>query len=151
MIETNKTTQHKIILNIVIVLLLAFTAIQLYGIFSSPSAAVSPKRPNAIDSVQMQIQINVLNGCGMNGVGITMTKFCRNLGYDVVEMGNYKSFDVEETMVIDRSGKMETAKHLAELIGILPKNVMQQFSSEHMVAASVVIGKDFKKLRPWNK
>ena len=80
-----------------------------------------------------------------------MTKYCRTLGYDVVEMGNYKSFDVEETLVIDRSGKMETAKLLAQQIGVSSKNVVQQFSNEHIVVASIVIGKDFNKLKPWNK
>jgi len=68
MMGNKKTAQHKTILNSAIVLLLVFIAIQLYGIFSSSSTANSPKKPNPIDTVQVQIQINVLNGCGMNGV-----------------------------------------------------------------------------------
>ncbi len=78
-----------------------------------------------------------------------MTKFCRQLGYDVVEMGNYKTFDVEHSIIIDRSGKMTEAQQLASMLGIERKNVVQQFSSDQMVSASVVIGKDFKSLKPW--
>ncbi len=123
----------------------------MYGIYSDvPPSSVSP-RSETNDSTAAPIQINVLNGCGVNGVGTIMTKYCRTLGYDVVEMGNYKSFDVEETLVIDRSGKMETAKLLAQQIGVSSKNVVQQFSNEHIVVASIVIGKDFNKLKPWNK
>lgn len=78
-----------------------------------------------------------------------MTAFCRSSGYDVVEMGNYKSFNVEHSIVIDRNGKMEDAVRLAAVLGISKGNVIQQFSNDQMVAASVVIGKDFQSLTPW--
>lgn len=140
--------QKKILLNAAIVLLIVFIGIQSYGIVGKTS--VNGRRSNgAGDSVAVPVQINVLNGCGISGVGITMTNYCRAAGYDVVEMGNYKNFNVETTVIIDRSGKMELSKTLAQQIGISPKNVVQQFSTEQLVTASVVIGKDYKKLRPW--
>ena len=91
----------------------------------------------------------MLNGCGVSGTGQKMTTFVRGLGYDVVEMGNYKSFNVEESLVIDRSGKIEIAKKLAEQLGIAEKNVVQQISPEYFVTASIVIGKDFQNLPAW--
>lgn len=103
------------------------------------------------DSTVVPVQIDVMNGCGVNGIGTTMTNFCRAAGYDVVEMGNYKNFDLEESMVIDRTGKPEASKLLAKRLGISQKNVIQQFSNEHIVTASVVIGKDYKTLLPWKK
>lgn len=125
---------------------------QLNGIISGSAPLIKPARQNQMmDTSSVQIQINILNGCGVAGVGNTMTKFCRELGYDVVEMGNYKSFDVELSIVIDRNGKSESAQQLARQIGVSTKNVIVQFSDDHMVAASVVIGKDYKKLNPWNK
>ncbi|MBI2428785.1 MAG: LytR C-terminal domain-containing protein [Ignavibacteriales bacterium] len=138
-------------LSIAIALLVLFNGMQLYRIMSEKPAASAVKPKNDADTAHVPIQINVLNGCGTSGVGTTMTKFCRQAGYDVVEMGNYKSFDVEESMVIDRSGKLNDAKYLASTLGIKPKNVIQQFSNDHMVSASVVIGKDFKNLVPWKK
>ncbi len=148
--NTNSLSRKNILLNAAIVLLVAFSAIQTYGIVSKPSKhpVVEPVRG---DSTTTAIQINILNGCGTSGIGGKMTDYCRAIGYDVVEMGNYKSFDLNESMVIDRSGKMEVSKILAQKIGISPKNVVQQFSNEHLVVASVVIGKDYKKLNPWNK
>lgn len=134
-----------------IVLLLIFNGMQLYGIFTDAPSNGSVKPQSITDTTNIPIQINVLNGCGTAGVGITMTKYCRQAGYDVVEMGNYKSFDVTESMVIDRSGKLNNAKQLASMLGIKPKNVVQQFSNEHLVSASVVIGKDYKDLIPWKK
>jgi hypothetical protein len=132
--------------------LVFFNGYQLSGIFfgSVPVSKPVPQK-QLTDTSAAHVQINVLNGCGVAGVGNTMTVFCRGLGYDVVEMGNYKSFDVRYSVVIDRSGKPEAAKHLARQIGISAKNVIVQFSNDHLVAASVVIGKDYKNLNPWIK
>ncbi len=147
----NKSKQN-IILLLVIALLILFNGMQLYGIFSDEPIIVPQKKQNKnspADTSFVPLQINVLNGCGINGVGTAMTTYCRSIGYDVVEMGNYKSFDVEHSLVIDRSGKNEEAVRLARQLGISPNNVVKQFSTEHLVTASVVIGKDYKELRPW--
>ncbi len=137
------------LLNLAIVLLIFFIGLQVYGIFSQSNPAVVNSSKKKNDTAFVSIQINVMNGCGISGVGTTMTKFCRHMGYDVVEMGNYKTFDVEHSIVIDRSGKMSEALQLAASLGIDRKNVVQQFSNDQMVSATVVIGKDFKSLKPW--
>ncbi len=123
---------------------------QLYGIIFRNGVSVVSSTKSLNDTTHVSLQINVLNGCGINGVGTTMTKYSRKLGYDVVEMGNYKTFDVEQSMIIDRSGKMNDARELALSLGINSKNVIQQFSTDQMVFASIVIGKDYKSLKPWN-
>ena len=91
-----------------------------------------------------------MNGCGVSGTGQKMTSFLRAAGYDVVDMGNYKTFDVKQSLVIDRSGNAEIAKKIASDLGIDPAHVVQQISPEYFVTASVVLGKDFKNLRAWN-
>lgn len=134
----------------IVAALVFFNGYQLYGIFSGSSAIVkSVSTKQELDTNFTPIQINILNGCGVAGVSNIMTKFCRELGYDVVEIGNYKSFNVEQTMVVDRSGKLESAKQLARQLGISSKNVVVQFSNDHIVTASIIIGKDYKKLNPW--
>lgn len=140
------------LLDAAIVLLVLFIGLQAYGIATDgPRPLPLPAAPAVHDTAHSPVQINVLNGCGVSGVGLTMTKFCRQASYDVVEMGNYRSFDVQESMVIDRSGKKEEAQRLAALLGIRPGNVVQQFSNEHIVAASVVIGRDYRSLTPWKQ
>ncbi|MFA5832237.1 MAG: LytR C-terminal domain-containing protein [Bacteroidota bacterium] len=145
----NPPIKHRLLLNIAIVLLVLFNGMQLYGIFSQQSTSTISSAKKENDTMHVPIQINVLNGCGVNGVGNTMTKFCRQLGYDVVEMGNYKTFDLEHSIVIDRSGKTNEAQQLASQLGIERKNVIQQFNNDQMVSVSVVIGRDFKLLTPW--
>ena len=137
------------LLNVAILLLLIFIGMQLYGIFSKQSSMPVTATKKESDTSHVAVQINILNGCGVSGVGSTMTKYCRQLGYDVVEMGNYKNFDVEHSIVIDRSGKIADAQFLASQLGITKKNVVQQFNNDQMVSASIVIGKDYKLLTPW--
>lgn len=139
------------LLDAAIVLLVLFIGLQAYGIATDGPRPLSVPAPETADTARVPVQINVLNGCGVAGVGLTMTTFCRQASYDVVEMGNYRSFDVQESMVIDRSGKKEEAQRLAALLGIRPGNVVQQFSNEHIVAASVVIGRDYRSLTPWKQ
>ncbi|MBW7886981.1 MAG: LytR C-terminal domain-containing protein [Bacteroidetes bacterium] len=144
--------KKSLLLNTVIVCLAAFCLFQLYGIFFG-DAIESPVQKNTgnpvDDTTFAAIQINILNGCGVNGVGQTLMNFCRKAGYDVVEMGNYKSFTIEHSMVIDRIGKPELSARLARQLGISAENIVTQFSSGHLVTASVIIGKDFQELQPW--
>jgi hypothetical protein len=94
------------------------------------------------------IQIDVLNGCGTSGIAVKFTEFLRVRGFDVLEMGNYKSFDVQETLVIDRTGDIENAYKVAQALGINKKNVIKQISPDSYLDCSVVIGKDYTSLKP---
>ncbi len=94
------------------------------------------------------IQVDLLNGCGASGVATTFRDYLRARGYDVVEMRNYKSFDVDQSLVIDRTGSMVNAEKVAYALGIKKSNIIQQINPDYFVDVSVVIGKDFPSLKP---
>ena len=94
------------------------------------------------------IQIDVLNGCGVGGVATRFTNYLRSRGYDVVEMGNYGTFNVAESMVIDRAGNLENARKVAYALGIKENNVIQQINLDYFLDVTVGVGKDFESLRP---
>jgi hypothetical protein len=154
MTEKDSTrSSKKLILNLLLTVVTAFILYQVYAI-SFPSngqadRSIPPVSSAALSSKSV-IQIDVLNGCGVSGTGQKLTGFLRAAGYDVVDMGNYKTFDVKQSLVIDRSGNAELAKKIASDLGIAQTNVIQQISPEYFVTASVVLGKDFKSLRAWN-
>jgi hypothetical protein len=95
------------------------------------------------------IQIDVLNGCGVPGAASKITNYLRARGYDVVEMKNYKTYDVKATLVIDRNGNVEVAKKVAYGLGVDEKNIIQEINHDYFVDVSVVIGKDFNQLKPY--
>ncbi len=89
------------------------------------------------------IQVEVMNGCGVSGIADKFMDLLREKNFDVVNLGNYRSFDIDKTIVIDRSGKIKNAEYLAEVIGIDKWNVIQQKNKNYFLDASLIIGKDY--------
>lgn len=94
------------------------------------------------------IQLDLLNGCGVPGAASNVTGYLRARGFDVVEVKNYKTFDVKHSLVIDRRGNLELARKVAYALGIEERNVIQQINPDYFVDVSVVVGKDYASLKP---
>ena len=92
------------------------------------------------------MQIEVLNGCGVDGVADRFTDYLRKKNFDVVNTGNYRSFNIDNSIVIDRTGDIINAEYLAEVIGIDNKQVIQQKNKNYFLDVSLIIGKDYKQL-----
>ncbi|HXG00204.1 MAG TPA: LytR C-terminal domain-containing protein, partial [Bacteroidota bacterium] len=90
-------------------------------------------------------------GCGVAGAASNVTRYLRARGFDVVEVKNYKTFDVRYSLVIDRSGNRELARKVAYALGIEDKNVIQQISPDYFVDVSVVLGKDYASLKAYQR
>lgn len=97
----------------------------------------------------LSIQLEVQNGSGENGVATKITEYLRKNNIDVVEIGNYKSQDVERTLIIDRCGEIVKSKKVARILGVSEKNIIQQLNNSLLLDVTVVIGKDFKELKPF--
>jgi hypothetical protein len=92
------------------------------------------------------IQIEVLNGCGVAGIANRYTSVLRKNGFDVVETGNFDHFNLEQTIVISRSGVMENARQIASALGISEENILREESPDFYLDVTVVIGHDFEQL-----
>ena len=95
------------------------------------------------------LQIEVRNGCGVSGLAATATMFLRERGFDVVEVGDYDRFDVERSMVIDRVGDLEAARKVAAALGMDESRVHQDVRPDLYLDASVILGKDYETLEPF--
>jgi hypothetical protein len=65
-----------------------------------------------------RIRVEVLNAGGVPGMAADATDHLRSLGFDVVYYGNARTFDREETAVLDRSGSPEAARAVARALGV---------------------------------
>ncbi|WP_020404621.1 LytR C-terminal domain-containing protein [Gracilimonas tropica] len=92
------------------------------------------------------IQIEVLNGCGVSGIANAYTGLLRRNGFDVVETGNFETFDVKETIIISRSGAMANALRVANALGVSEDNVILESSPDFYLDVSVIVGHDYEKL-----
>lgn len=95
------------------------------------------------------IQVEVLNGTDISGVSERTTDFLRNSKVDVVNIGNYFQRDIPYTIVIDRRGNMANAYQIARLLNVHEKNVIQQINNDYLVDVTVIIGRDYNKLKPF--
>lgn len=111
----------------------------------------SPERPASDTSnlVGEIIQVEVRNGAGVNNLAERTTQYLRDRGFDVVDMGNHSSFDLEHSVVIDRIGNPKAARNVAEALGIPSDRVRQNLKPQYYLDASVILGHDYKQLRPF--
>ncbi len=139
-----------IFLNIIIVLLAGLIIFLSYSLFTKISALASGDDEEDENKSPRIIQLEVMNGCGISGVAEKFTNYLRQNNFDVVQVGNYKSFGIDNTLVVDRTGNKNNALRVAEALGIDAKNVIQQINNDYFLDVSLIIGKDFNRLNPYN-
>jgi hypothetical protein len=137
-------------LNALIVVLLIAVVYMSYAFIERTFIRPSVDAERSGDEAAGVIQIDVMNGCGDAGMASKCSAFLRARGFDVVEMRNYKTFDLAHSMVIDRAGDMENAERVARALGVGTGNIIQQINQDYYVDVSVVIGKDYPSLRPFD-
>ena len=123
----------------------------LYGLVTrtltpSPDPQRSDETTKLVGSI---IQVEVRNGAGVDQLAAQTTHYLRERGFDVVDVGNYSSFQQERSVVIDRVGDLEAARTVAEALGLPTDRVRQDIRRQYYLDASVVIGHDYKQLRPF--
>lgn len=116
-----------------------------------PEKEAAEEAPPPIQPVPEKIQVEVLNGCGVAGIAKKATDFLRRKDIDVVSMGNYRNYNVAKSQIIDRVGNKNTAKKIAKIMGINSEQVNTKIDKTKQLAASVIIGKDYKKLDAFKK
>jgi hypothetical protein len=93
-----------------------------------------------------EIHVEVLNGCGTDGIARRVGTHLRSQGFDVMTLGNADHFTYPESMVIDRVGKPAYARQVAEALGV--PNVIQQIVPDpfRIEEVTVIIGRDYRSL-----
>lgn len=143
-----KASPANIILNIFIILLGGIILFLSYSIYLKLSNNIGDES-GQIEKPASIIQLEVLNGCGTTGIADKFTDYLRERNFDVVNRGNYRSFDINNTFVIDRTGNIANAEKVAAALGIDRKYIVQQTSDDYFLDVSLIIGRDFNNLTPF--
>jgi hypothetical protein len=144
------SSTSNIILITLIVLLSALVVFLSYSLYLKIRIISQDKDKPPQEVASAIIQVEVLNGCGVEGVAAKFTNYLRQNNFDVVQVGNYRSDNIDETMIIDRIGNRANTEKLAEVLGIEKKSILQQLNKDYFLDATLVIGKDYNKLKPLN-
>lgn len=135
-----------------VIVLIGFAALVIASnVYKSLVPSVNPIIERSDDLVREgdQIQLNLLNGCGDQGVARRTMNYLRSAGFDVVEIDNYSRFSVQRSFVIDRVGDSVSAMKTAKILGIDDSLRVVRLDSTLYVRCSVVIGKDYRSLKPY--
>lgn len=89
-----------------------------------------------------RVLVEVRNGGGRRGMAHQATDLLRDRGFDVVFYGNAEPFDRKTSVVLDRAGRPERARSVADALGI--PTVRSEPDSTLYLDVSVVLGQDWE-------
>lgn len=141
-----------LIFNISILILIIINSFLAYSLVKTISFSNGNADVNLLkDSTKARIQIEVLNGCGVSGVADKLTEHLRSNNVDVVNFGNYRSFEIEKSILICRNEKVKNAEIVAAVVGLDQQNIIQQINPDYLLDVTFILGKDFRNLIPLKK
>lgn len=116
-----------------------------------PTMSDTPKLATEIYEANpvMDIQIEILNGCGEPGIAAKFSDLLRNIRVDVVRSENADHFDYDKTILIQRNENIFGMKHVASALGFNINNTNQVITAADPnldVDITLVIGKDFRSI-----
>ncbi len=89
------------------------------------------------------ITIEILNGCGTQGIAGKMADKLRSEGFKIKDenIGNADHFDYPHTRIISRLEDVSAAKQVAEVVSVV--DLIKEPVPDYPVMVTVIVGKDF--------
>lgn len=157
--KDNKKVVLNYTLNTIIIILVFLVVYFIYSIVASKDKKDDGKITikTSKDSVSLSskdtlpasiITVEVLNGSGESKLAYKVSDFLkRQSGVDVLKYDNFRTNDIQETIVQSRDGNIQKAKKIASIIGVEESNVNIVRGDEFDTEVRIIIGKDFRKLK----
>jgi hypothetical protein len=96
----------------------------------------------------LPIRVQLLNGCGVRGIGKRVAPALRECGFDVREIGNAAHFRYDHTLVLDRKGALGRGLVLADSLGIDHAFVRTEIDAKLVdIDLTLVVGRDHGSLK----
>ncbi|MDZ7293956.1 MAG: LytR C-terminal domain-containing protein [candidate division KSB1 bacterium] len=110
-----------------------------------------PTRISGHQSLDAGVVVAVMNGCGVPGVAQQVSDYLKANRF-VASHQNWRNFDVERTVVLDRvSDKKEKARRVASALGLGNEDVLVQLDPSAGCDVTVVLGRDYQRLAPFRR
>jgi hypothetical protein len=115
---------------------------------------LSPGRAESSDATADSVphigRVQLLNGCGIDGIAWRAADVLRKNGFDVKNdgIGNAETFNYPATMVISRTKDMTVAQRIGKALRVEPDKVMLIRTPDDRFDVTVILGADIEgKLR----
>jgi hypothetical protein len=93
--------------------------------------------------VSERVRVEVLNGSGKSGLARGATDLLREGGFDVVYFGNAKESGLDSSVVLDRVGRVDMARAVADALGI--RSVASAPDSNLYLDVTVMLGAEWSR------
>lgn len=114
---------------------------------ASAREAAQAGQPDSL-GFRLPIRVEILNGCGVRGIGRRIASVVRERGFDVREVGNADHFRYDHTLVLDRTEEIRRALALADTFGIDHAYVRTEPDVRLVdIDVTLIIGGDHKALK----
>lgn len=137
---------QNLLLNISIIILSIIVLYLGYSLLDKANVFGADDENDDLSKQKKPLQVEVLNGCGVPGIADQVTDLLRRKNFDVVNTGNYRTFNIDDSIIIDRVGNIKNAKYLAKVIGMDERKVIEQKNKNYFLDVTLIIGKDYKQL-----
>jgi hypothetical protein len=128
-----------------------FALVLIYG--ASFAIRITQGLSKTVEAPDYVIRLQVLNGCGIDGAAGRVARQLPKqiklpLDIDVVDVGDFNSYHVNNTFLILREKNLGGADILAEQIGLDPDNSVYEPINNNVrsISATLVLGEDFDSL-----
>ncbi len=91
-----------------------------------------------------RVRVEVLNAGGRRGAAHEATELLRKRGFDVVYFGNADSFGEDPSVVLDRVGRRDDARVVADALGI--DSVRSEPDPNLYLDVSVMLGREWRPI-----
>ena len=106
------------------------------------------------NSLFRDIEVEVLNGCGINGLAQQFTDYLRDKHLDVIRTEDADNFHYDKTIVILRRDEFKKVAQVAKLLDISPRDSIRVFvdpDGSLLTDVTIVIGSDYLNISPVQK
>ena len=103
-----------------------------------PGSTAAADAVGSVVQPRERVRVEVLNGGGRAGLARDATEALRDDGFDVVFFGNARESRGDSSVVLDRIGRPDFARSVADALGI--RNVRSEPDSNLYLDVSVVLG-----------
>jgi LytR cell envelope-related transcriptional attenuator len=93
-----------------------------------------------------RVRVEVLNAGGTESMARRATDLLRDSGFDVVYFGNADRFGDDSTVVFDRTGDLEAARAVADVLGA--RSVRAEPDSNLYLDVTVLLGREWTPQKP---
>jgi len=92
---------------------------------------------------ELTVALEILNGTKVPGLARRAASVFQSYGYEVASLGNADNDEYLNTVVLDRKGRLETAKKAAELIRCQRVYSRLAEGGDLTIDVTIILGKDF--------